>query len=424
MEVGVSTGVMMAEAMGAVYRSWSDASKKRYEALAQHQLGFILRQPGELELFVRNILKRRASEWLTVSEERVSSSGGRFDHEITNAQDDVIAVIEDKIFAGFSPGQIESYAKDIGDVNRRPVVLVLLPEHRKPSLSELRRTTSKVEIKVESWRTVCATMAAISPNEHLWATLSDFAEQAGLPSLQGLPSTEGMNNSDLGRDAGDLVRSAQAVARHFWGNERSPLTFSFHGGNQRVWIQSGMTSSNYGVELDFESSHCIYVAKNRPSDWYAMMIGQFRGGKLSRRAVERVEGWRRSASSKYPTRDLGRFIEGLPWLGTRPKQRTSEALRVAAAVFQPRYLTGAAVEATHVRSARGSRIGAVLTLEAGNRKREVGAFIGPPHDRDWDRVAVYIAADGKDSPLVALPNESGPGYVRRVWAELHSALHD
>lgn len=424
MELNVSAGVMMADAMGSVYRSWSDATKRRYEALAQHQLGFILRQQGELALFVRYVLKRRASGWLTVSEERLSSSGRRFDHEISDAQDHVIAVIEDKIFAGFSPGQIEAYANDIGDANRRPVVLVLLPEHRKPSLSELRRVTPKVEVKVESWKAVCTTMAAVSPNEHLWRTLGDFAEQAGLPSLQDLPSTEGMNDSDLGRDAGDLVRSAQAVAKQYWGNERSPLNFSFHGGNQRVWIQSGMTSSNYGVELDFESSHCIYVAKNRPSDWYAMMIGQFRGGILSRQAVDRIERWRRSAASKYPTRELDRFFEGLRWLGTRPDQYTSEALRVTAAVFQPRYLTGAAVEATRVRSARGSRLGAVLTLEAGNRKREVSAFIGPPHDEDWDRVAVYISADWKDTPVTALRSESGPDYVRRVWSKLRTVLHE
>lgn len=236
MELSVSAGVMMADAMGSVYRSWSDTSKKRYEALAQHQLGFILRQQGELELFVRHVLKRRASEWLTVSEERISSSGGRFDHEITDAQDDVVAVIEDKIFAGFSPGQIDAYANDIGDANRRAVVLVLLPEHRRPSLSELRKVTPKVEIKVESWKAVCATMAAVSPNEHLWTTLSGFAEQAGLPSLQGLPSTAGMNDTDLGRQAGDLVRSAQAVAKHYWGNERSPLALSFHGGNWGVMI--------------------------------------------------------------------------------------------------------------------------------------------------------------------------------------------
>lgn len=423
MELSVSAGVMMADAMGSVYRSWSDATKRRYEALAQHQLGFILRQPGELELFVRYVLKRRASEWLTVSEERISSSGRRFDHEITDAHDDVVAVIEDKIFAGFSPGQIEAYANDIGDANRRPVVLVLLPEHRKPSTSDLRRVTPKVEVKVKSWRAVCTTMAAVSSNQHLWTTLSGFAEQAGLPSLQGLPSADRMRNSDLGRDAGDLVRSAQAVARHYSGNARSPLNFSFNGGNQGIWIQSGMTSSNYGVELDFESSHCIYVAKNRPSDWYAMMIGQFRGGKLSRRAVERIERWRRIATSPYPTRNLSRFLQGLRWLGTRPNQCTSEALRVAAAVFQPRYLTGAAVEATRVRSARSSRLGVVLSLEAGNRKREVSAFIGPPHDGDWDQVAVYIRADGKDSPVVALPNESGPEYVTRAWSELRSVLH-
>lgn len=185
-----------------------------------------------------------------------------------------------------------------------------------------------------------------------------------------------------------------------------------------------MTGSHYGVELDFESSHCIYVAKNRPSDWYSMMIGQFRGGKLSRQAEERIEQWRRRATAKHPTRELGRYLEGLRWLGTRPRESTAEALRVAAAVFQPRHLLGIAVEATRVRSARGSRLGAVLTLEAGNSKREVGAFIGPPHGGDWDRVAVYISVGGKESPVVALPNETGPDYVRRAWSELHAALHE
>lgn len=416
MNHAVSPGIMMAEALLRVYHADDEGNRKRFEAIAQHQLGFVLRLEGELDRFSRRVLRQSPRGPLEISEEKLSASRKRFDHEVTS-DDGVVAVIEDKIEAGFTGEQIETYVKDIALNGKKPVVLILAPVRRIQAIKD--QYEHGRDVLVKSWDEVSSVMAEGSPHPDLWLSLGDFAEQAGFPSLGDLGPASIMNDSEVARDAGDLVRTAKNVARAFVGNDRASLGFSFHRSNVGPWIQAGLTNNQYGIELDLSFAPYLWIGKNRDDEWHQLRIGLYRGGELSQAALERIDDWKTHASRKSSLKAMERYLYGLRTIGRPITPEAADALKIAASVFQTKYLTGATVGADRVHSVPGNRLAADLWAD----DRRIRAYIGPEGDEDWERVCVTIEGGESSESVTARSDEGGAEYARRVWTRLRVSLH-
>lgn len=427
----------------------AERNRARHEAVAQHLLDHILRQPGEIEqlLHLLGIQCRNAPVLYTEWED--GETGYRFDHVVDDhrALDDYrsILVIEDKIDAQLGTDQLDRYCEFLAGESGRSTLLVLHPTHNPLTTEKLRipgleKTHRSVEVRFMTWTKLTAEMIAANPegaHAALWQALAEFAESVGTGDISLLPPAKVLTDPDVATELRDLFLTMQAVAERVGHRSPTQLRFSFHKGNTRPWLQMGMsnsTTAGIGLELDLTESPGTLLAgvhgPQRYETWPApAKIGTFIDGALSpaaRRRADRLgevsRRYRNGTPEGFPDVLKGRGA------GALPSVEAQDALLLLGAIFQAQAIRnphrgGADGEGTKgVNGGEGAeRLGARL-VRGDAAERPIHVFIGPPEGQRWDRVTLWIRDADGEREIEPLDGEPGRAYALRAWKEMRTAL--
>ncbi|WP_133249821.1 hypothetical protein [Brachybacterium endophyticum] len=430
-------------------QSSGERNRARHEAVAQYMLDHILSQSGELEAFLREYevrIKHQPRMWCEVTD---SPTNSRFDHIIDDVDPrglrDPVAVIEDKLDAPLSHGQLERYLRYLQGTGRKAALIVLHPRRnplkdQKERLPEFSAKYPSVTVRFVTWAELCAAMIRRDPGgarAGLWAALEEFAESVGTGDLENLATTAVLADPEVAAEVRDIFLTSQAVAREIGSLRTRQLAFSFHGGNRAPWLQMGMSDRRHpgiGLTLDMEANPgALLVGERAPNgageNYLESKIGFFREGALTPAARRRVNALSRLnqqirvGESGFPSRIRGRK------LGRQVSEPASDALALFGAIFQAQAIKNPHRGGASSSKTRGAnegrhneRIGAVLVREEGSDLTEVRLFIGPPDGQAWQRCTVWLRTVDGEREIAVKANEPGRDYVLRVWGEARQAL--
>lgn len=427
----------------------AERNRARHEAVAQHLLDHILRQPGELEQLLQLLDIEYTDAPSIHTEWEDWDNGSRYDHVVDDRRspDDYrsILVIEDKIDAQLGTDQLDRYCAFLAEEAGQGMVLILHPERNaltsaKLRVPELEAAHPGVVLRFMTWTDLSAKMISTNPSgahAALWRALAEFAESVGTGDLSGLPSASVLTDPDVALEVRDIFLTAQAVAATVGHRAPRQLRFSFHKGNLRTWLQMGMsnsTTSGIGLELDLVESPGTLLAgvhgplrhESHPSP---AKIGSFVDGELSPAAGRRADRIA-DASQRFRAGDTDGLDDALTGrsTGTHPSSEAQDALQLLGAIFQAQAIRnphrggadGRGTEGVN-EGARAERLGAKL-VRGGAPGREIHLFIGPPEARTWDRATLWIRDSAGEREILPLDGESGRDYVLRVWGMSRAAL--
>lgn len=427
----------------------AERHRARHEAVAQHLLDHILRQPGELGQLLRLLGIEYENTPALYTEWEDWETGSRFDHVVDDHRDPEsyrsVLIIEDKIDAQLGSDQLDRYCEFLAGEQGEGTLLVLHPARNpltseKVRVPELERAHRGVTVRFMTWTELSAEMVGTNPDgahDALWQALAEFAESVGTGDISHLPPAEVLLDPEVAAELRDLFLTMQAVADKIGHRSPRQLKFSFHKGNARAWLQMGMShraTPGIGLELDLtESPGTLLAGVHGPQKHeYALSsakIGAFAGGVLSPAASRRADRIG-EVSRSYRDGSGDGFLEVLKGkgAGTLPSPAAQEALELLGAIFQAQAIKnphrggGDGKGTVGVNEGDGAeRIGAKLVRgdEAG---RPIHVFIGPPERRDWDRVTLWIRDADGEREVMPQDGESGRSYVLRVWDEMRRAL--
>ncbi|MEO2095612.1 MAG: hypothetical protein ABGX90_00465 [Brachybacterium sp.] len=430
----------------------SDSAERhlaRHEAVAQHLLDHILRQPGELGQLLRLLGIEYENTPALYTEWEDWETGSRFDHVVDDHRDPEsyrsVLIIEDKIDAQLGSDQLDRYCEFLAGEQGQGTLLVLHPERNplaseKLRIPELEKAHRGVEVRFMTWTELSAGMVTKNPTgEHaaLWQALAEFAESVGTGDIAHLPPAEVLLDPDVAAELRDLFLTMQAVADKVGHRSPRQLRFSFHKGNIGPWLQMGMSNSKtagIGLELDLVESPGTLLAgvhgplryESQPS---SVKIGAFVDGELSAAASRRAERIA-EASRRNRVGDADGLADALKGrsAGSPPSPEAQDALRLLGAIFQAQ-----AIRNPHRGGADGSRTEGVNEGAGAERLgaklvrvdvpgREIHLFVGPPEGRSWDRASLWIRDSAGEREIFPLQGETGRDYVLRVWNMTREAL--
>lgn len=427
----------------------AERHRARHEAIAQHLLDHILRQPGELEqlLEVLGVQCRNTPALYTEWEDWETRS--RFDHVVDDHRDlesyRSVLVIEDKIDAQLGADQLDRYCEFLAGEQGQGTLLVLHPERNpltseKLRIPELESAHRGVTVRFLTWTALSAEMVTKNPTgEHaaMWQALAEFAESVGTGDISHLRPAEVLLDPDVAAELRDLFLTMQAVADKVGHRSPRQLKFSFHKGNPGPWLQMGMSNastSGIGLQLDLDHDPgTLLVGVHGPDKLESVLrparIGAFPNGELSPAARRRVESLA-EAARMYRGGGADLLDEALRGrsAGAPLSRNAQDALYLLGAIFQAQAIRNPHRGGSDSRrtegvndGARGERLGARL-VRADDPGTSIHLFVGPP-DRDrWDRAAVWIRDSFGEREIQPLDGESGQSYVLRIWKESRSAL--
>ncbi|WP_138983759.1 PD-(D/E)XK nuclease family protein [Brachybacterium paraconglomeratum] len=427
----------------------AERHRARHEAVAQHLLDHILRQPGELEqlLEVIGVQCRNTPALYTEWEDWETRS--RFDHVVDDHRDlesyRSVLVIEDKIDAQLGTDQLDRYCEFLAAEQGQGTVLVLHPERnpltsQKLRISELESAHRGVTVRFMTWTKLSVEMITKNPaGEHaaLWQALAEFAESVGTGDISHLPPAQVLLDPDVAAELRDLFLTMQAVADKVGHRAPRQLRFSFHKGNSRPWLQMGLSNSKRagaGLELDLvESPGTLLAGVHGPLRHESLpspaKIGVFVDGELSAAASRRAERIAET-SRRYRDGDTDGLADALTGrgAGNPPSPEAQDALRLLGAIFQAQAIRnphrggadGSRTEGVNEESG-AERLGAKL-VRADVPGSAVHLFIGPPEEQSWDRASLWIRDPSGEREILPLEEETGRDYVLRVWRMTREAL--
>ena len=427
----------------------AERHRARHEAVAQHLLDHILRQPGELEqlLEVLGVQCRNTPALYTEWEDW--ETGSRFDHVVDDHRDPEsyrsVLVIEDKIDAQLGTNQLDRYCEFLAGEQGQGTLLVLHPERNpltteKLRVPELESAHRGVTVRFLTWTALSAEMVTKNPTgEHaaLWQALAEFAESVGTGDVSHLPPAEVLLDPDVAEELRDLFLTMQAVADKVGHRSPRQLKFSFHKGNPGPWLQMGMSNastSGIGLQLDLDHDPgTLLVGVHGPDKLESVprpaKIGAFPNGELSPAAGRRVESLAEAARAFRSGGEdlLDEALRGRS-TGAVLSSKAQDALCLLGAIFQAQAIRnphrgGADSRRTEGVNdgVRGERLGARL-VRADDSETSIHLLVGPPDRERWDRAAVWIRDSNGEREIVPLDGESGRSYVLRIWKESRSAL--